>query len=117
VDPTTAKGLSILGFFSEGLRNITARYGEAMPWEAEGGPPPALPRHPDCTSFGSGDVPFFCEDGAAGQAARSRVRPHTGDFLEAYDDWSDAEEDAEDQAPPPPKVCRGRPSPNARSRC
>eukprot|EP01043_Picozoa_sp_COSAG02_P052542 COSAG02_NODE_5678_length_4134_cov_4.936059_1_plen_870_part_00 len=68
VDPATEKGLSILGFFSEGLKAMRERYRDTdgtMPWEvpANGGigAPPSLPLHPACAGFTGDSVPFFCQ--------------------------------------------------------
>ena len=65
VDPSTEKGIAILGFFSEGLRTMSEKYpGGVMPWEEpEGGgrgPPAAVPMHRLCAGFKPPSVPFFC---------------------------------------------------------
>eukprot|EP01045_Picozoa_sp_COSAG04_P003972 COSAG04_NODE_168_length_21684_cov_19.787121_11_plen_505_part_00 len=68
IDPSTEKGLSLLGFFSEGLRAMHERHPAGYPWEGDQAPPP-LPLHPGCAGFTEAK-PFFCEaDGAAQPAA------------------------------------------------
>ena len=58
VSPQTAKGLSLLGYFSEGEKNMTARFGDQMPWEESA--PSAMALHSACAGFNGPHVPFYC---------------------------------------------------------
>ena len=125
VDPSTEKGLSILGFFSAGLKAMSERYtetAETMPWETDArgghGAPPSLPLHPACAGFTGSAVPFFCQprerqeervedvcdEGWTGPDCLECAAGYTGEFCTRAEDPAPSDTDATEERPSLAKV-------------